>query len=97
MDKGNFLLRNTGLHEFLFQIVVNIGKLIWYHFIDTISILLHFNRCSFAWRRQVAEHKLGASLLFGLLPNTDDIAGAGGNLAVFIIGCKRIEKSHIKC
>ena len=96
MDKGNFLLRDTGLHKLLFQVVVNIGKLIRYHFIDTISILLHFNRCSFAWRGQVTEHKLGAALLFGLLPNPDDIASANGNLAVGVIGGQRIDEPHIQ-
>ena len=61
MDKGNFLLRDTGLHELLFQVVINAEKTVIF------------------WGAKVTEHKLGTSLLFGLFPNADDIAGAGGN------------------
>ena len=93
---GDFLLRDTGLHEFLFQVVINIGKLIRYHFINSLFIFLHFNRRVLVRRRQVAKHKLGAALLFGLLPNADDIAGTGGNLAVGVIGGQRIDEPHIQ-
>ena len=46
---------------------------------------------------KVAEHKLRCPFLFALIPYTEYVTGAGGNLAVFIVGCKRIEKPHIKC
>ena len=96
MDKGNFLLRNTLCHELLFQVVIHIRKLIRYHFIDPFCIFLHFNRRILVRRRQVAENQLGAALIFGLRPDTGDIAGAGCDLAVGVIGGQRVDKAHIQ-
>ena len=78
MDKGNFILRDTLIHELLFQIVI------------------YVERAVFGGRGQVAEHKLGGTLFFGLFPDFVDVPGADGHLAVWVVGSQRIDKTHIQ-
>ena len=61
------------------------------------QIVIHIKAAVTFRCAEVAEHHLCAALLFRLPPDTNDIPGTHGNLAIGIVRRQRVYETHIQC